>query len=104
MRPCGISTGASTATMKSRPTLRPNSSRASASFPAAVAAPPAVSFQHVVKEYESGKRVVDDVSIDVAQGAFVVLLGPSGCGKTTLLKTVNRLIEPTSGTILVNGE
>ena len=65
--------------------------------------PPAVSFQHVVKEYESGKRVVDDVSFDVAQGTFVVLLGPSGCGKTTLLKTVNRLIEPTSGTILVNG-
>jgi len=68
-----------------------------------VAAPPAVSFEHVVKEYESGKRVVDDVSFDVAGGAFVVLLGPSGCGKTTLLKTVNRLIEPTSGTILVNG-
>jgi len=68
-----------------------------------VAAPAAVSFQHVVKEYESGKRVIDGVSFDVARGAFVVLLGPSGCGKTTLLKTVNRLIEPTSGTILVNG-
>jgi len=68
-----------------------------------VAAPAAVSFQHVVKEYESSKRVIDNVSFDVARGAFVVLLGPSGCGKTTLLKTVNRLIEPTSGTILVNG-
>ena len=68
-----------------------------------MAAQSAVSFEHVVKEYEPGKRVVDDVSLDVPSGAFVVLLGPSGCGKTTLLKTVNRLIEPTSGTILVNG-
>jgi osmoprotectant transport system ATP-binding protein len=68
-----------------------------------VAEPSAVSFEHVVKEYEQGKRVVDDVSLNVERGAFVVLLGPSGCGKTTLLKTVNRLIEPTSGTITVNG-
>jgi osmoprotectant transport system ATP-binding protein len=75
----------------------------SASFHANVAAPSAVSFEHVVKEYETGKRVVDDVSFEVERGAFVVLLGPSGCGKTTLLKTVNRLIEPTLGTILVNG-
>ncbi|MDQ6766778.1 MAG: ABC transporter ATP-binding protein [Candidatus Eremiobacteraeota bacterium] len=62
----------------------------------------AVSFSHIVKEYQSGKRVVDDVSFDVARGQFVVLLGPSGCGKTTLLKTVNRLIEPTSGTVMIN--
>jgi osmoprotectant transport system ATP-binding protein len=68
-----------------------------------VTAATAVAFQHVVKEYRPGQRVVDDVSFDVARGDFVVLLGPSGCGKTTLLKTVNRLIEPTSGTILVNG-
>jgi len=68
-----------------------------------VTADTAVAFQHVVKEYRPGQRVVDDVSFDVAHGDFVVLLGPSGCGKTTLLKTVNRLIEPSSGTILVNG-
>jgi osmoprotectant transport system ATP-binding protein len=47
---------------------------------------------------------VDDVTMDVAPGELVVLLGTSGSGKTTLLKMVNRLVEPTSGTILVNGE
>jgi len=46
---------------------------------------------------------VDQVSFEVEDGAFVVLLGPSGCGKTTLLKMINRLYEPTSGRILVGG-
>jgi len=46
---------------------------------------------------------VDDVSLDVAPGELVVLLGSSGSGKTTLLKMVNRLIEPTSGTITIDG-
>ena len=68
------------------------------------ATPGSVRFDHVVKEYQTGARVVDDVSLDVAAGAFVVLLGPSGCGKTTLLKTVNRLIEPTSGFVSVGGD
>ena len=62
-----------------------------------------ISFDRVVKEYQPGKRVVDDVSFDVGHGRFVVLLGPSGCGKTTLLKTVNRLIAPTAGTVSVDG-
>ena len=44
---------------------------------------------------------VNQVSFEVEDGAFVVLLGPSGCGKTTLLKMINRLYEPTSGRILV---
>jgi osmoprotectant transport system ATP-binding protein len=47
---------------------------------------------------------VNDVTMDIAPGELVVLLGTSGSGKTTLLKMVNRLVEPTSGTILVNGE
>jgi osmoprotectant transport system ATP-binding protein len=63
---------------------------------------PRIRFDRVSKMYDS-KRVVDEVSLDVQSGCFVVLLGPSGCGKTTLLKTVNRLIEPTSGSVLVVG-
>ncbi len=47
---------------------------------------------------------VNDVTMDIAPGELVVLLGTSGSGKTTLLKMVNRLEEPTSGTILVNGQ
>lgn len=47
---------------------------------------------------------VNKVSFEVAEQETLVLLGTSGCGKTTLLKMINRLIEPTSGTILVNGE
>jgi osmoprotectant transport system ATP-binding protein len=46
---------------------------------------------------------VTDLSFDVAEGEVVVLVGPSGCGKTTTLKMINRLIEPTGGTITVAG-
>lgn len=46
---------------------------------------------------------MDSVSLDVQPGEFVVLLGPSGCGKTTLLKMINRIYEPTSGRIWVDG-
>ena len=47
--------------------------------------------------------MVDDVSFAVAAGQTLVLLGPSGCGKTTLLKLLNRLIEPDAGTVEING-
>ena len=49
------------------------------------------------------RPAVDSVELTVDPGRFVVLLGPSGCGKTTLLKMVNRLIEPTGGRILIDG-
>jgi osmoprotectant transport system ATP-binding protein len=65
----------------------------------------AVSFQHVSKRYgANGAAAVEECSLEVEEGQFVVLLGPSGCGKTTLLKMVNRLHEPTAGRILVNGQ
>jgi osmoprotectant transport system ATP-binding protein len=63
----------------------------------------AISFHHVSKAFGQGLAAVRDVTFDVEEGEFVVLLGPSGCGKTTLLRMVNRLIEPTSGEIFVNG-
>lgn len=56
------------------------------------------------KTYDGGERfVVRDLSLEVADGRTLVLLGSSGSGKTTLLKMINRLIEPTSGTIEVDG-
>jgi len=64
---------------------------------------PGVRFNHVSKAYGDRQRVIDDVSFEVARGSFVVLLGPSGCGKTTLLKMVNRLVDPTSGDVEVDG-
>jgi len=60
-------------------------------------------FRHVGRRY--GDLVaVDDLSFVVPAGRICVLVGPSGCGKTTSLKMVNRLIEPTSGQILVGGQ
>src|SRR3712207_2509953 len=47
---------------------------------------------------------VDDLSMEIYEGEIVVLVGPSGCGKTTTMKMVNRLIEPTSGRIILEGE
>jgi len=66
-----------------------------------------VTFDHVTKRYSgtgSGLRgAVEDLCIEVPAGKICVLVGPSGCGKTTSLKMVNRLIEPTSGRILIDG-
>ena len=63
---------------------------------------PIIRVAHLTKRY-GAQVVIDDLSFEVAQGETLVLLGPSGCGKTTLLKTLNRLIEPDSGTIEING-
>jgi osmoprotectant transport system ATP-binding protein len=61
-----------------------------------------ISLAHVVKRY--GDRVaVDDLSLEIGAGELAVLVGPSGCGKTTTLRMVNRLVEPSSGTIRVDG-
>lgn len=65
----------------------------------------AIHFDHVSKEFAGATDpAVNDCTFTVESGSFVVLLGPSGCGKTTLLKMVNRLYEPTSGTITIGGQ
>ncbi|MFE2967939.1 betaine/proline/choline family ABC transporter ATP-binding protein [Streptomyces sp. NPDC059340] len=63
-----------------------------------------IRFEQVTKRYPDGTTAVDGLSFEVAQGELVTLVGPSGCGKTTTMMMVNRLIEPTSGRIFVNGE
>ncbi|MFB6811808.1 ABC transporter ATP-binding protein [Streptomyces sp. NPDC056387] len=63
-----------------------------------------IRFEHVTKRYPDGTTAVEDLSFEVAEGELVTLVGPSGCGKTTTMKMVNRLIEPTSGRILLGGE
>ncbi len=66
------------------------------------APPPAIEFRALHKRYRSVGAVCD-VSLSIAQESFVALVGASGSGKSTLLKTVNRLIEPSEGTVLVDG-
>ncbi len=58
----------------------------------------------VTKEFDGASgAAVDNLSLDVGSGTIMALLGPSGCGKTTTLRMINRLIEPTAGTIEING-
>lgn len=60
--------------------------------------------RNVTKRYPgAADAAVDGVDLDISPGEFVVLLGPSGCGKTTLLKMINRIYEPTGGTISIDG-
>src|SRR5438132_3658455 len=63
-----------------------------------------ISLQHVSKRFP-GQRTpaVGDLSLEISEGETVCLVGPSGCGKTTTMRMINRLIEPTSGTIVVDG-
>ena len=64
-----------------------------------------IEFRSVSKTYPgSAKPVVNDLSFEVLDGEICVLVGPSGCGKTTSMRMVNRLIEPSSGQILIDGE
>ena len=60
--------------------------------------------EHLCKTYKTGVEALRDISITVEEGEFVVVLGKSGSGKSTLLRCINRLVEPTSGRVLLNDE
>jgi osmoprotectant transport system ATP-binding protein len=63
-----------------------------------------ISLRSVSKEFpNSSGAAVNDLSLEIAEGETVVLVGPSGCGKTTTMKMINRLVEPSSGSIEVDG-
>jgi multiple sugar transport system ATP-binding protein len=63
-----------------------------------------IEMKKIVKQYGDGFPAVNDVSIDVADGEFVILVGPSGCGKSTLLRMIVGLEDITSGDIVIDGE
>jgi phosphonate transport system ATP-binding protein len=62
-----------------------------------------IRIEHLTKVYPRGSKALDDVTIDIGTGEFVVLIGLSGSGKSTLLRCINGLIEPTSGRVVFDG-
>ncbi|MBB3458535.1 osmoprotectant transport system ATP-binding protein [Rhizobium sp. BK313] len=63
-----------------------------------------IRLEHVTKRYSPERTSVEDLTIDIKEGTTAALIGPSGCGKTTVLRMINRLLDPTSGRILVDGK
>jgi multiple sugar transport system ATP-binding protein len=64
----------------------------------------AIEMKNIVKQYGDGFPAVNDVSIDVADGEFMILVGPSGCGKSTLLRMIVGLEDITSGDMMIGGD
>jgi phosphonate transport system ATP-binding protein len=64
----------------------------------------ALSIKGLSKEYTRGKPVLRDISLDFAARGFTAVIGPSGTGKSTLIRCINRLVEPTAGAILFEGK
>ncbi|CAM5414840.1 Betaine/proline/choline family ABC transporter ATP-binding protein OS=Streptomyces rimosus subsp.rimosus (strain ATCC / DSM 40260 / JCM 4667 / NRRL 2234)OX=1265868 GN=SRIM_015340 PE=3 SV=1 [Streptomyces rimosus subsp. rimosus] len=74
-------------------------------MPETTASGAGIALEHLTKRYPGTPApAVDDVSMEIKPGETVILVGPSGCGKSTTLKMINRLIEPTSGTIRIGDE
>jgi len=62
-----------------------------------------ITFSDVTKRYPDGTVAVDGLTLEVPAGSLTVFVGPSGCGKTTSMRMINRMIEPTEGTVTVDG-
>ncbi len=63
-----------------------------------------VELRNVYKSYDGKTNVIEDLNMTIQKGELIVLVGESGCGKTTTMQMLNRLIEPTKGEIIINGE
>lgn len=61
-----------------------------------------IKFKNIYKKYEGGNDVLKDINLTCEDGEITVLIGPSGCGKTTTMKLINRLINPTKGSIYID--
>ncbi|MDT4941406.1 MAG: osmoprotectant transport system ATP-binding protein, partial [Pseudonocardiales bacterium] len=61
-----------------------------------------IRFESVTKRYPDGTVAVDELTLEAPSREITVLVGPSGCGKTTSLRMINRMIEPTSGRIMLD--
>lgn len=64
----------------------------------------AIRYSGVSKVYPDGTTAVDGLNLEIPEGSLTVFVGPSGCGKTTSLRMLNRMVEPTGGTVEVNGQ
>ncbi|HEV7327725.1 MAG TPA: phosphonate ABC transporter ATP-binding protein [Bosea sp. (in: a-proteobacteria)] len=63
----------------------------------------ALVIRNLVKEYRKGQPVLRDISLSVSEPGIVAIIGPSGTGKSTLIRCINRLVDPTSGSIMLGG-
>src|SRR4051794_26044208 len=63
-----------------------------------------IEMRNIVKKYGDGFPAVNDVSLDIAEGEFMILVGPSGCGKSTLLRMIVGLEDITSGDMVIGGK
>lgn len=63
-----------------------------------------LSIKNLTKIYSGNKKAVDNISLNIEAGEFVAFIGTSGSGKTTALRMINRMIEPTEGSIEMNGK
>ena len=62
-----------------------------------------IKFEHVSKVYPNGVKGLDNVNLQIEQGEFVAIIGLSGAGKSTLIRTINRMIDITDGSLEVDG-
>src|SRR6187402_1743466 len=63
-----------------------------------------IRLEQLTKVFGNGQVAVDHLDLDIPEGELCVLVGPSGCGKTTTMKMINRLIEPTEGRFIIDGD
>src|ERR1044071_10322252 len=63
-----------------------------------------IEMRNIVKEYGDGFKAVNDISLTIADGEFMILVGPSGCGKSTLLRMIVGLEDITSGDMVIGGD